>query len=161
MRHPYGGAELGYHKNVTVRYFDDESVFDAEFTYPSLLGVRPSMQFQDSAYPQGAHETMIELVSGQIFAISVFTNYQLDLPKTNGEDRCYLIQRDINRNHLRWVSTTTYVAENEHRMLFTVLDIDLKFLHVYCSVPGYSMKYYLNTRFEDPPLIERIERWLP
>ena len=46
-------------------------------------------------------------------------------------------------------------------MTFWVQDIDLKFLHVYCSVPGYSMRYHTNTRFEGTPLIERIERWLP
>ena len=46
-------------------------------------------------------------------------------------------------------------------MDFHVRDIDLKFLHIYCSVPGYSFKYYTNTRFEGEPLIERIERWLP
>ena len=41
LRHPAGGAELGYHKNLTVRYFDDESVFDAQHSYPTLLGIRP------------------------------------------------------------------------------------------------------------------------
>ena len=40
-------------------------------------------------------------------------------------------------------------------------DIDLKFLHIYCSVPGYTMQYFSNTRFEGDPLINRIERWLP
>jgi hypothetical protein len=41
LRNPYGGAELGEKKNVTVHYFDDESVFDAMFTYPTLLEIRP------------------------------------------------------------------------------------------------------------------------
>ena len=62
---------------------------------------------------------------------------------------------------MRSVSTSSHIENNLHQVDFTVRDIDLKFVHVYCSVPGYSMKYYLNTRFTDPPLIERIERWLP
>ena len=41
LRHPDGHAELGYHKNLTVRYFDDETVFDAEFSFPTLLNIRP------------------------------------------------------------------------------------------------------------------------
>lgn len=42
LRFPYGGAELGYHKTVLVRYFDDEKVFDAEFSYPTLNSFRVS-----------------------------------------------------------------------------------------------------------------------
>ena len=40
LRNPGGGAELGYHKTVTVRYFDDESVVDAQYSYPVLQGIR-------------------------------------------------------------------------------------------------------------------------
>ena len=46
-------------------------------------------------------------------------------------------------------------------MVFQVLDIDLKFIHVYCSVPGYMMHYHANTLFKDDPFISRIERRLP
>ena len=42
-----------------------------------------------------------------------------------------------------------------------MLDIDLKFVHVYCSVPGYMMHYHANTLFEGTPFISRIERRLP
>ena len=42
LEYPTGGAELGYAPNITVRYFDDESVFDAEFSYPKLLDKKPS-----------------------------------------------------------------------------------------------------------------------
>ena len=104
LRTPDLGAELGYHKNLTVRYFDDESVFDAEFSYPTLLSIRPHEQFDDSELPAGPHETMIELSTGSTFTVSVFMNYQLDQPKDNGSDKCYLIQRDVYRKHLRSVS---------------------------------------------------------
>ena len=46
-------------------------------------------------------------------------------------------------------------------MEFKLLDIDLKFIHVYCSVPGYVMEYHANTLFKDEPIIKRIERRLP
>ena len=46
-------------------------------------------------------------------------------------------------------------------MEFQVLDIDLKFIHVYCSVPGYMMHYHANTLFKDDPFISRIERRMP
>ena len=75
LRNPDGGAELGYHKNLTVRYFDDESVFDAEFSYPTLVEIRPRDQFSDSAYPEGPHETRIELATGGTFTVSVYMHY--------------------------------------------------------------------------------------
>ena len=78
LRNPDGGAELGYHKNLTVRYFDDESVFDAEFSYPSLLNIRPRDQFADNSYPAGAFETRIELATGHTFTVSVYMFFQLD-----------------------------------------------------------------------------------
>jgi hypothetical protein len=42
LRHPYGDAQLGNVPNCTVRYFDDESVFDAEWSYPAMQGIRRS-----------------------------------------------------------------------------------------------------------------------
>ena len=92
LRYPDGDAELGYYKSVTIRYFDDESVFDAEFSYPTLLDIRPRDCFTDSEYPEGPHETRIELDTASTYTVSIFMNYQLDEPKNNAEvDRCYLI----------------------------------------------------------------------
>ena len=106
---------------------------------------------------------MIELTTTGKFLVYVYMRYQEDILKTNGEDRCYIVKRDVNRNFLSPVSTTIYMENNVHVTDFDVVDIpgsmthiDLKFIHVYCSYPGYTMKYYLNTRFEDPPIIERI-----
>ena len=81
--------------------------------------------------------------------------------KDNGGDVCYLIQRDIKRNFLREVSRTSHISSNQYDMEFKVRDIDLKFIHVYCSVPGYVMQYHANTLFKDEPFIWRIERRLP
>lgn len=75
LRNPNGGAELGYDKNVTVRYFDDESVFDAMYTFPKLLEIRPRDQFSDSTYPTGSRETRILLNAGNTYTVSVFANY--------------------------------------------------------------------------------------
>ena len=166
---PTGDAELGYTPNITVRYFDDESVFDAEFSYPTLLGKRPSGQFENSQLPGGPHQTEIQLDAGSNYTVSVYMNYQADMPKENGGDVCYLIQRDIERQFLREVSRTSRVdpgstanlSHNQYDMEFKLLDIDLKFIHVYCSVPGYVMEYHANTLFKDEPIIKRIERRLP
>ena len=45
LLHPQLGAEIGFNDNVTIRYFDDESMNDAEFSYATLNGIRPSQQF--------------------------------------------------------------------------------------------------------------------
>ena len=42
LLHPQHGAEVGYLDRVTIRYFDDESVNDAEYSYPTLTDIRPS-----------------------------------------------------------------------------------------------------------------------
>lgn len=42
LKHPYGGAEIGFTDTITIRYFDDESLNDAQFSYPLLNGIRPS-----------------------------------------------------------------------------------------------------------------------
>lgn len=46
LKHPYNDTEIGWISNITLRYFDDESLNDAEFTYPVLEGVRPRDQFK-------------------------------------------------------------------------------------------------------------------
>ena len=76
LKWPTGDAELGYTSSMTVRYFDDESVFDAEFSYPTLLDKRPSQQFDSSELPHGPHETEIELDTNTNYTVSIFMNYQ-------------------------------------------------------------------------------------
>ena len=74
---PTGDAELGYNPNITVHYFDDESVFDAEWSFPTLKDIRPKDQFATSQLPSGPHETEIELDTGthHTHTVSVFMNY--------------------------------------------------------------------------------------
>ena len=42
LEYPTGGAQLGKTRDLTIRYFDDESVFDKVHSYATILGVRSS-----------------------------------------------------------------------------------------------------------------------
>lgn len=50
LLYPTGGAEIGLQHFQVIRYFDDESITDSEFSYPVLEGVRPHATSEDLFY---------------------------------------------------------------------------------------------------------------
>lgn len=68
LLHPSEGAEIGWRDNVTVRYFDDESINDAEHTYATLQGHRPFETTDDWYWTP-------ELQLGVIEPVEIFSYY--------------------------------------------------------------------------------------
>jgi hypothetical protein len=53
------------------------------------------------------------------------------------------------------------VSGNQYEGSFVLSDLYVRYIHAYCSYPGYHMRYFTNTKFEGDPIIDRIERNLP
>jgi len=111
--------------------------------------------------PGGKIETSIKLQTNGTFTVSVYSFYSASLPKSDGKCVFFLLQRDINRKILRDLSKSSYVSANQYRLDFKIMDLELKFLHIFSSTKGYSFEYFTNTEFRGPPRISRIEKHLP
>ena len=93
LLHPQHGAEIGFLDNVTIRYFDDETMNDAQYSYATLNGIRPSQQFDQDLtnLPGGKIETSLNLQGGAIFTVNAYSYFNEQDIKTDGKCIFYLI----------------------------------------------------------------------